>query len=60
MVSARPQGLGSRGTAVDAGRADGARRRGRVPPLLQKHMPNGQDFIPFRKKLNAKGQPVPL
>jgi len=45
---------------VDAGRADGARRRGRVPPLLQKHMPNGQDFIPFRKKLNAKGQPVPL
>lgn len=32
----------------------------RVPPLLQKYMPNGQDFIPFRKKFNAKGQPVDL
>ncbi|KAK9828382.1 hypothetical protein WJX81_002118 [Elliptochloris bilobata] len=32
----------------------------RVPPLLQKYMPNCQDFIPFRKKFNAKGQPVDL
>jgi hypothetical protein len=47
-------------SAACFGRADGARRRARVPPLLQKHMPNAQDFIPFRKKLNAKGQPVPL
>ena len=32
----------------------------RVPELLQRFMPQGMSFIPFRKKLDDKGKVVPL
>lgn len=41
---------------AEGGEVGGGRR---VPELLQKHMPGGIDFIPFRKAFDAAGKLVP-